>query len=279
LSSDWRTKPPQYFPSFVLGVLCVSMMAFLAPVPASADESVPPILRDVGFVNHLGARLPLNQTFRDERGQLVRLGDYVRGKPVVLTLNDFDCPNLCPLMLDSIAQSMAQLTLTRGDQYVAITVSINPRDTPLVAAQTRQRYVLPAAAAAHTDSWHFLTGDAGGIAALTKAVGFSYAYDPRQDEYAHPTGVIVLTGEGQIARYLYGLDFPTRDLRLALVEASLGQIGSPVDQLLLTCYHYDPSLGRYSDRAMGWIRLGGAAILLGLAGFLGSLWYRDLRQG
>lgn len=264
-----------------LGLISVAAFAWLGVSSGAAlADGVPPILKDVGFVNRDGQAVPPDLTFRDERGRQVRLGSYFGAKPVILTLNDFECPNLCTMVLDSLDKSMTGLTLQPGTDYEAITVSINPRDTPAIASLTKSRYVPADAAngpAGLAANWHFLTGDQATITALANAVGFSYAFDPRQNQYAHPTGVIVLTSGGRVARYLYGLDFPTRDLRLALVEASRGNIGTPVDQVLLVCYHYDATLGRYSNQALGWIRLGSGAVAIALAAVLGSFWYRDLR--
>ncbi len=263
---------------WLLALVAVALLATRSE-PAHAEDAVPPILREVGFTQHLGATIPTGLVFRDEHDQTVSLGAYLGVRPIILTLNDLSCPNLCSLELDGLATGLGGLDFTLGQDYAVVTVSINPRDTPAVAAETKSRYVWRSSRLGPGDGWHVLTGDAAASAALARAVGFGYAYDAQQEQFVHPTGVVVLTPDGRIARYLYGLDFPTRDLRFALIEASHRQIGSPVDQLLLTCYHYDATLGRYSGLALEAVRVGGGLTVLALAIGLGLLWRADLRRG
>jgi protein SCO1/2 len=251
------------------------LLAIAGPVRAhslSAKE-----LEGVGFEPHPGARVPAELTFRDETGRPVRLGDALGGRPVVLTLNYFTCPNLCPLTVQDLASALGDVPFALGDQYEVLTVSIDPTDTPDLAREKKRQYLRPYPNPGIEEGWHFLTGDEASIARLTDAVGFRYVYDADQHEYAHPSGLVVLTPDGTISRYLYGLDFPPNDLRLALVEASQGRIAGAVDRLLLLCYHYDPETGRYSSLVLTAVRAGGVATVAGLGLLLGVLWRRDLR--
>ncbi len=253
-----------------LGAVIVFM-----PSPARADG---PDLGDVGFEQKLNAQIPLDLAFRDERNQVVHLRDYFGARPVILTLNYLRCQNLCPLELQDLSATLSQLPFTISDEFDVLTVSIDPRETPVMAASKRQVvlgvYNRPGADA----GWHYLTGDADSIAALAQAVGFHYSYEAEVDDYAHPLGIIVLTPQGQVARYIYGIDYPARDVRLALVEASQNKIGTPVDQVFLFCYHYDPTTGRYSAAAMNFVQLGALAGAVILGGFLFTLWRVEWRK-
>jgi protein SCO1/2 len=264
-------------------VFAAALLLWLAGWPLAAAQPVAAhsLTKDdiagVGFDPHLGARGPLDLTFRDELGQPVRLGDYLGDRPLVLTLNYFTCPNLCPLTVQDLASALGDVPYALGDQYTVLTVSIDPTDTPALAQEKKRDYLRPYPGPGIETGWHFLTGEQDAIAGLTDAVGFRYAFDAEQHEYAHPSGVIVLTPDGTIARYLYGLDFPPNDLRLALAEASQRQIATAVDQILLLCYHYDPQNGRYSAQVLTAVRASGVATLAGMGLLLGMLWRRDLR--
>lgn len=246
--------------------------------PAAAHELTPASLQAVGFTQHPGAQIPRDLLFRDDDGQAVRLGDYLGQGPVILTLNDLECANLCPLELDGVINGLNGLSFVMGQQYTLLTVSINPRDGPAEAASTKQRelraYVHPQAA----EGWHILTGDHDMIDRLTTAVGFDYAYDAANDDFAHPAGLIVLTPEGSVSHYLFGIDFPTNDVRLALVDAANQNIGSLLDRVALICYHYDPATGRYTPFVLGLLQAAGAATLVLLGGGLLLLWRADLRR-
>lgn len=258
----------------VLAALCLS-----APLPAAhAHVLGPDQIGQVGFTQHLGAPVPLELVFRDEDGQVVRLGDYVGQQPIILTLNALGCPNLCPLELDGLVNGLNGLPFTMGDQFTLLTVSIDPREGPDLAATTKARGLRGYAPPDGASGWHVLTGDQAAIDRLTEAVGFDYAYDPTADDYAHPAGVVVLTADGRISRYLYGIDFSATDLRLALVEAAAQRIGTLVDQALLICYHYDPATGRYTPFVLGLLQAGAAVTLLVLGGVLALLWRADLRR-
>jgi len=216
----------------------------------------------------LGENLPLDLAFRNEAGDEVRLRDYFGQKPVVLSLNYYACPMLCTVTLNGLASALNIISMSAGQEFEVVTVSFDPKETPALAAAKKksylERYKRPGAA----DGWHFLTGDAASIGALTRAVGFRYVWDAETKQFAHPAGIVVLTPDGKIARYLYGIEYAPRDLRLAVVEASSGKVGNPVDQIILACYQYDPTTGKYGAAIMRMIRLAGALTVLGLVGFI-----------
>ena len=245
------------------------------PSPAPPAAEAPRILRDVGFDQHLGDTVPLDAVFRDESGRAVKLGDYFGRRPVVLSLAYYGCPMLCTVTLNGLASALDVLAFDPGRDFEVVTVSFEPKETPELAAAKKaaylRRYKRPGAAAA----WHFLTGDAEAIRRLTGAVGFRYAWDERTKQYAHASGVMVLTADGRLARYLYGVEYAPKDLRFAIVEASQGRILSPVDRLLLYCYHYDPELGRYGKSVMALLRVGGVLTLVAIGAMIFGLRRRD----
>jgi len=245
------------------------------PSPAPPAAEAPRILRDVGFDQHLGDTVPLDAVFRDESGRAVKLGDYFGRRPVVLSLAYYECPMLCTVTLNGLASALEVLAFDPGRDFEVVTVSFEPKETPELAAAKKavylRRYKRPGAAAA----WHFLTGDAAAIRRLTGAVGFRYAWDERTKQYAHASGVMVLTADGRLARYLYGVEYAPKDLRFAIVEASQGRILSPVDRLLLYCYHYDPELGRYGKSVMALLRVGGVLTLAAIGAMIFGLRRRD----
>jgi protein SCO1 len=260
------------------GVAAVVLVLALA-AGAAAEPDRPALLRDVDFAQHLGAAVPLDLGFRDETGRAVALRDYVHDKPVILNLVYYRCPMLCTQVLDGLVSSLRALSFDVGREFEIVTVSFEPTETPALAAAKKdavlEHYGRPGAAA----GWHFLTGDRRATEALTTAVGFRYAYDEALHQYAHATALVLLTPGGRIARYLYGVEYAPRDLRLGLVEASAGRIGSPVDRLLLFCYHYDPATGKYGALVMRVVRLGGVATLLALGGLVLVLRRRDAVAG
>jgi protein SCO1 len=237
-------------------------------------------MREIRYDPQLDAQVPLNLAFHDETGQAVTLADYLGQKPLLISINDFSCQDLCPLELQNLVDAMDQVTLKLGSDYKALAISLNPANTAQDATQMRddivRRYKRPDAPNG-ADGWHFLTADDPTIHKLTQAVGLHYAYDAQSKSYAHPVGVIVLTPEGRVARYLYGMDFPPNDLRLAIYEASQGKISDPITPVLLLCYHYDVATGRYTNIALSLVRTGGVATLLGLGTYIGLMWRKDLR--
>jgi protein SCO1/2 len=252
-----------------------AVLALLAAPAAPAEDGRPPILRDVGFDQRIGTRLPLDLAFRDQAGRHVRLGAYVGAKPLLLVPAYYECPMLCGLVLNGVLSALRALPFDVGDAFTVVTVSFDPRDDPAAAAAKRrttlEQYRRPGAEA----GWHFLTGEPDAIRRLTEAIGFRYVWDEASRQFAHASGVVVVTPGGVVSHYLYGVEFSPRDLRLALVEASAGRLGSAVDQLLLFCFHYDPVTGRYGRLAMGAVRAGGVVTLLVLAGGIALLLRRE----
>ena len=259
----------------------VAFVALLAaPLSAQSPAPVdgrPPILRQVSIEQRLGRTLPLDARFRDEAGRLVRLGDHFGKRPVVLVLAYYDCPMLCTQVLNGLVSAMRILSFDVGRDYDVVTVSFDPRDDPSDARAKKEPYVARYGRPGAAEGWHFLTGEKRAIDELAGAVGFRYAWDDRIGQFAHGSAIYVATADGKLSRYLYGIEYAPRDLRLALVEASQGKIGNPVDQLLLYCYHYDPAAGRYGAAVMNIVRFAGAAFALVMSLFLVLLWRRERR--
>ena len=251
-----------------LPLLLWAILVGLGPVPARAYTTLPAIFKDVGFDQRLNAQVPLDLVFRDEGGQAVRLGDYFGGKPVILSLVYYKCVTLCPMILDGLVRSLTPVSFDIGKQFAVLTVSFDPRETPAQAAAKKAEYVRRYRRPGAADGWHFLTGEATAIRRLTQAVGFRYVYDAKTEQFAHAAGILMLTPQGKVTRYFYGFDFSPRDLRLGLIEAAANRIGTPIDQVLLYCYHYDPLTGRYGLIIMNVIRLAGLATVLGLGTFI-----------
>jgi protein SCO1/2 len=243
--------------------------------PANADTAVPEGLREVGVDQHLDRPVPADLAFRDESGRAVSLGDYFGSRPIVLSLAYYHCPMLCPLVLNGLAASLRALSLEPGRDFDVVTVSIDPKETAEQAAARKSAVLDRYGRRGDPAAWHFLTGSAEAVRRLADTVGFRYRYDAERDQYAHAAAVVVLTPEGRIARYFYGVEYVPRDLRLGLVEASSGTIGTLADQLLLFCYEYDPAMGRYSAAVMTSVRIGGIVTVLALAGFVALQLRRD----
>ena len=270
-----------YSPSSILHLLSSILILFflLTISPAKADHGsgdITPL--DIAFDQKLNEQVPLELDFLDEAGQPVQLGDYLGEKPVILVLAYYECRTLCNIVLNGLVESLNKIEFDIGDQFEVITVSIDPRETPALAAAKKEAYVESYGRAKAGEGWHFLTGQQASIEQLAETVGIRFVYDEDTDQYAHPAGVIVLTPQGKIARYFYGIDYQPTDLRLGLVEASQNKIGSPVDQLLLLCYHYDPVTGRYSLLITNVVRLAGLATVLLLGGFVTVMLRRE-REG
>jgi protein SCO1/2 len=227
-------------------------------------NTMPGPLKQVRYDQRLGEQVPLGLAFRDEAGRSVKLASYLGSRPAVLVLAYYRCPMLCDMVMQAVESGLKPLSLDPGKDFDVIVASIDPADTPERAMMKRrdilQRYARPG-----TESgWHFLTGPQGSITALANAIGFHYVYDPETHQFAHAAGVVVLTPEGRISRYFFGIEYPPRDLRLGLVEASGDKIGGLVDQVLLYCFHYDPVIGRYSAVTMRIVRLAALATVIGL---------------
>jgi len=248
------------------------------PETGNPSSGLPPALRDVRLEQKLEQQLPLDLVFRDESGQEVKLGQYFGQKPVVLALVYYDCPMLCTQVLNGMVTSFRVLPFQMGKEFEVVTVSFDPRETSALATKKKKVYVnyLPAKMQpAAANGWHFLTGDQANIAKLTDAVGFRYHYDEATKQFAHASGIMVTTPQGKLSRYFYGVEYAPRDLRLGLIESSANKIGSPVDQLLLYCYHYDPATGTYGAAVMKIMRIAGVVTVLGIVAMLFALRRRN----
>jgi protein SCO1/2 len=252
------------------------------------SNSVPPELVGVDVVEHLGRRLPADAALRDTEGRAVTLGKYFDGKrPALLVFAYHTCPMLCSLVLDATVRALNDVAWTVGREFDVVSISIDPRDTPDTATRKRKQvvehYVRSSGLGTQTTNlaagWHFLVGDEENVRKVTDAVGFRYSYDARQGQYAHPAAIYLLTPEGAVARYLYGIQFDPADVRLGLLEASEGRSISTTERLLLFCYHYDPQGKHYALVAMNVMRLGGAVTLVLLGGLLTFMWTRERRRG
>jgi protein SCO1/2 len=237
-------------------------------VRSASQTNLPPLLREVGIDQKLNNQIPLDLMFRDEAGNDVRLGQYFGHKPVILVLAYYDCPMLCTIVLNGVLHSVKELKYNIGQEYEVVTVSFDPTEKPSLAAAKKAIYVGLYGRPNASAGWHFLTGDEPSIRELTQAVGFRYNYDPQTKQYFHATGIMVLTPDGHLARYFYGIQYPSGNLRLALVEASQGRIGSPVDQVLLYCSQYDPATGKYSVIVSHVLKLAALATVLSLGGLV-----------
>lgn len=247
------------------------------PTPGTPASTMPRALQDIRFDQMLDSPLPLDATFRDEDGRTVQIGEYFGKRPAVLAFVYFDCPMLCTQIVNALASALRPLTLTPGEAFDVVLVSFDARETPALAKQKKAealaRYGRPETAGA----WHFLTGDEPSIKRLTQAAGFRYVWDEETKQFAHPSGIIIVTPDGRPARYLFGIEYGPRDVRLALVEASEGKIGTAADQLLLFCYHYDPMTGRYGFVIMQVLRVAGVATVLALVAFIVVMVRREKR--
>ncbi len=243
-------------------ILLLSIFAVLASAQPSGR---PPLLRNVGIDQKLNEQLPLNAAFIDDTGRSIHLGDYFGQRPVILALVYYQCPMLCNQVLTGLLHGLKKISLNAGEQFDVVAISIDPRETPSMAAAKKLTFIENYGRKNAAAGWHFLTGTEQTIRVVTEAAGFHYAFDPTTNQFAHMAGVMILTPDGRLSRYFYGIQYPERDLRLGLVEASDRKIGSLADQVLLFCYHYDPSQGKYGLAIMNVIRVLGSATALGLA--------------
>jgi protein SCO1/2 len=262
---------------FLLALLVPSAWAQMNNgVMSPPANTLPPKLENVGIEQRLDAQVPPDLTFRDDSGKTVKLGDYFGHKPLILNLVYYNCTMLCGEALAGLASAMRLVKFDVGNEFEVVTVSFDPRETPEMAAAKKKDYVGRYGRANAAAGWHFLTGQPDSINALTKAVGFQYQYDAKTNQYAHATAIMVLTPQGRISRYFYGVDFPPKDLRLGLVEASQNKIGNAVDAVLLFCYHYDPETGKYGAMVKNILRLAAGATILILGTLFFILWRLDL---
>jgi protein SCO1/2 len=246
----------------------ILLLLFWLPFMAGAGMPPPTDLNQrAGFDQRLGAQVPMALHFRDADGRSVTLAELADGKPTLLALGYYRCPNLCDVVLHGIAHALPKLRLRPGEDYQVVFISIDPRETPADASNAA-RMLAQMNPAANAGGWHLLTGETASIHAVAQAAGFRYFHDPRNDQYAHAAGLVVLTGQGTVAQYFFGVSYPPDSLRLSLIGASHGKLGSPIDRLVLLCCNYDPSTGRYSvliGRVMQVLGVG--FVLLMLLGF------------
>jgi protein SCO1/2 len=260
----------------IRALLAMSVMATAVAAEPAPDRRPAP-LREIGFDQRIGETLPLDVRLRDEHGRDVVLRDLFRGRPVVFSLVYYECPMLCTLSLNGLVSALDVLKMEPGRDFDLITVSFDARENPEQAGKRKKVYLNRYARAGAEGAWHFLTGERAELERLTKAVGFRYVWDPETSQFAHAAGVVVVTPSGVISRYLYGIEYAPKDLRLALVESAAGRLGSPVDSFLLACYRYDPVHGRYGAYAMGLLRLAALATLAALVGFVAVSLRRERR--
>ena len=247
------------------------------PTPGEAASTQASLLQEIKFDQKLDAQVPLDLLFRDETGRAVPLSDYFGKRPVILALVYYECPMLCSQVLSGLTSALDVLQFNVGKEFDVVAVSFNPKEGPGLAQGKRQstieRYKRPGT----EQGWHFLTGPPESIAQLTDAVGFKYAWDETTKQYAHAAGVVVLTPEGKVSKYFFGIEYAPRDLKFGLIQAADNKIGSPVEKLLLYCYHYDPATGTYGVVAMTAVRIAGGLTILGMAAFWFVMWRRGKR--
>ena len=256
------SRNPVHLGLLSLAVLVLTLGMFSST--AFSQSQLPEGVRNVGIDQRLNEQLPLDIEFRNEEGRLVNLGQFFHDKPVILSLVYHECPMLCNEVLEGMLRAFRVLRFDVGKEFDVLTVSFNPREDAPLAKSAKESYVRRYKREGAAEGWHFLTGDQTSIDRLTKAVGFRYRYDAQKNQYAHAGGIMVLTPEGRLSRYFYGIEFAPKDLRLGLIEASQNKIGSIVDQVLLFCYHYDPVTGKYGLVILRTMRIVGVLFVLGL---------------
>jgi protein SCO1/2 len=261
----------------ILGVCCAPAWAdpVTGPVGNRTDRT-PEELKGVGVDEHLNTTLPLDLQFVDENARPVRLKEYFKGnRPVIVQMGYLECPRLCGLVSQGLIESLKKLKLEMGKDYEFVFVSINPDETPQLSYLKKKSYIQEYGPRGDASGWHFLTGKAGAIEDLTKAVGWRYKWVNTASQFSHPAVIMICTPDGRLSRYLYGVKFPEQTLRLSLVDASDGKIGTAMDQILLFCCAFDPSTGKYTWAAYGLLRIAGIATMLAIA----AAWWRQWRKG
>ncbi|HET8923739.1 MAG TPA: SCO family protein [Candidatus Acidoferrum sp.] len=265
----------------IIGVVALLLAADTSraqTVPGNTGPSaatMPPALVNVGFEPPLNGQMPLELAFRDESGRAVQLRDYFRQKPVVLAFVYYNCPMLCDQVQQGVVGALRMLSFNPGRDYEVVFISFDSRDTPELAAEKKKKSLAHFRRPETDSGWHFLTGSNESIAAATKAANFRFTFDAKSNLFAHASGLMILTPDGRISRYFYGVEYPGRDMRLGLVDSSAGKIGSPIDHVLLFCYHYDPSAAMYSASILKIIRLGGVLTILCI---VGGIWISRRRE-
>jgi protein SCO1/2 len=261
-------------------LLATAIASILFCGTAIAGDPMPRALESIEIAERIGESIPENLPFSDSTGRELRLKDFFhRDKPVILILAYYQCPMLCNLVISGTVNALKGTGLKLGRDYLALTVSIDPSETPPLAAERKAGHLQSLGAPVADPSWAFVTGADDQIHALAKSVGFGYAYDEETKQYAHAAVIFVLTPEGKISRYLYGIEYSPRDLKLALVEAADGKVGTSLDRILLSCFKYDPALRRYGIYVGGILKGGALVVFAMLSALLAVLWRRELRRG
>ena len=265
----------------ILGWLSVMVMPAMvltgSMLQAQPGMPSPNVFDEVGIDQRLNREIPLDLEFRAENGETVKLAQYFGDKPVIISLVYYNCPMLCTQVLNGMVETFRIINFTAGEEFEVVTVSIDPTESAALAAEKKEGYILQYDRPQAESGWHFLTGDQESITRLAAAVGFRYVYDESTKQFAHASGIMVATPEGRIARYLYGIEYVAKDLTFSLMEASKNRIGSPVEQLLLLCYHYDPSTGRYGLFVTNLLRGGGILMVILIGGYMITNFLRDRR--
>ena len=271
--------------SLVTCALCLDSVAHAQPgypsgysdprKPGVSSTEVPPQLHDVTFKQRLDEMLPLDTRFKDESGRDVALGQYFGKRPVLLAFVYYQCPMLCTQIMNGLSSALDVMPFEAGRDFDVVLVSFDPRDTPAIAAEKKRAHLDYWSAEKDAGSWHLLTGDEASIRRVTSAAGFTYRWDEATGQFAHVSGVLVVTPDGRLSRYFYGIEFSPKELRLALVESGEGKVGSAIDELLLYCFHYDPESGRYGLLVMNLVRAGGVMTMLFIGGFILLMRRRD----
>ncbi len=258
-------------------IACLVSVLILAWSVSAAQPGMPDpnVFKEVGIDQKLNEQIPLDLKFRNEKGETVVLGEYFGSKPVIVSLVYYNCPMLCTQILNGMVETFRIINFTAGKEFEVVTVSIDPTEPSSLAAEKKAGYIEQYDRPQATDGWHFLTGDQESITRLADAVGFRYIYDDQTKQFAHASGIMVATPEGKLARYLYGIEYVAKDLTFSLMEAAENRIGSPVEKLLLLCYHYDPATGKYGLFVTNLLRGGGVLMLLILGGYMTVNFMRD----
>jgi protein SCO1/2 len=259
---------------FMLVLIAIPILGFVRPAVAQPSGA----LREVGFDQNLNRQIPLTLPFRDEEGQSVQLADYFGKRPVILVMGYSNCPLLCSQVLGEVTRSLKPLDFSIGKEFDLVTVSINPKEPPEEADSRRRSYLKRYNRPGSESGWHALTGDESAIQQLAKAIGFRYTFNPKLNLYAHASGFVLLTPAGRISRYFYGIEYPARELKYALIDASSSRIGSPIDKIVLYCYDFDPATGKYTLAVMTVIRILGVTTALALGTFMFAMIRRDRRM-
>jgi protein SCO1 len=263
---------------FIAALLTACLAASAQDILNMKGVDRPDPLKNIGIDQKLNAQLPLDLPFRDDSGRDVKLGDYFGKRPVVLALVYYSCPMLCTEILNGMVSSLRVVSFNPGEDFDVVAVSFDAREKPPLALEKKQAMLKHYGRPDTAKGWHFLTGDLASIKALTESVGFHYSFDAHTNQFAHASAIMIVTPEGKMSKYYYGIEYSPKDVRLGLIEAAQNKIGTPVDQILLFCYHWDPSTGKYTPIAIGGLRVVAAATLLLIGGFLFINFRRDARE-